>query len=414
MFMCVFVLARKPPIAPLPLYQPLNSSASCSSTTNSCTDVLAKNEKQNLPKKPRPFDVENLILPNTSSQPTQKKTDESDCITLYPGITINSTKAPNESKPKCKELSINIKGNELSEVTYFDSTCGYLDRSAEVKHAQTPINTTLQETHSPQLPVPSPSYPIQTRMPSDSEYINNTITPEASSEVILIKNNSIKSEISKLNQETIIEIPTVNQSSSFWDLHLPNSNKEPKPVNSITIQDLLTTETNLPKKQKRNSNFIKEKCEIKSDQKFLGKFDNCVVLNVPSLVLQQQPPPLKKQKLSKIDLATQKRKIRRQKRHLNQINDEPARKIKKERVVYERIATHKGTVTDFGVQVFGYSDSSSSSSYSSSDYESDSFEADNVVSNSCVNVQLEMRPEKLKFLQLFGLTTFTKKNGELH
>ncbi|KAK4884862.1 hypothetical protein RN001_001133 [Aquatica leii] len=368
--------ARKQPIAPVPLYQQLNNLKCYNATSSLSVHGNITDEK-----KVRPFDVENLIQKNelcetqlkstvfeenkhkvfkkklvnvnhnidkinTTTIKKEIKEEEEDCIVLYP-VSIFEQNAITTSKP----LNLN-------------NSCGTnLDRSAEIKHAQTPINTTIQQSHSPQLPVSSPSYPVQTFLSSDFD-----------------------------SSTTHVET------------------KERESLNNITIKDLLSNNTKI------NNNNVNDKdiCDVGDENKMIHNVENnessCIVLNVP--LINSHQPPQKKQKLSKIDVATRKRKQRREKHNLKRslVDEENIKlKIKKERLVFERITTHKGTITDFGLPVFGYSDSDSSSSYTSSEYETDTeVEFCNLQK---LTTQSDFRQEKLNFLQLFGLITYRKRNA---
>ncbi|KAF5287987.1 hypothetical protein FQA39_LY15569 [Lamprigera yunnana] len=341
--------ARKPPIAPVLHYQQLNN-LQCYNVSHTIVHSNVTDEK-----KIRPFDVENLIQKNTVIETKNNSIEES-----------KDKNAINTSDSIDKTIVVQTKQNEKDCITLYpvtptsvivnNTSTLRLDQSGEIKHAQTLINTTTQQSPSPLLPVSSPSYPIQTLLSSDFD-------------------------------------------SSISNLAV----KERDSLNNITIKDLLSNDINEKKAE----------CDVLNEKKILREnndISSCIVLNVP--LINSHQPPLKRQKLSKIDIATRKRKERRKKHSLKRsVTDEDVKtKIKKERTVFEKITTHKGTVTSFGVPVFGFSDSESSSSYSSSDYESEGVYTD--FSNAPnISTKSEFTHEKLKFLQLFELVTYRKKNA---
>ncbi|XP_031359278.1 uncharacterized protein LOC116182860 [Photinus pyralis] len=294
------------------------------------------------------------------------------------------------------------------------TTCRNLDRSGEIKHAQTPVNCSIQQSHSPQLPISSPSYPVQTFLSSDFDCSKITIVE--SDKLFNGVSHSKQPPVLQPATNTNLEIGTNECKSavSFWDLHLPYSTastfnvqvQERESMGNITIKDLLSQSAN-------NKALVDD--ENNTQPTLMGNESSCVVLNVPAVNCHQ--PPLKKQKVSKIDIATKRRKQLRERRHLKMnciksksVSESDTAKIKRERIVFERITTHKGTVTNFGVPVFGFSDSSSSSSCCSSDYESDVADVEAVNVNDAPLV-LDFAKEKVQFLKLFGIVTHRKRNA---
>lgn len=447
--MFVFVSARKSPIVPKPIYQAVNCEPSYSQG-----QFLKNNSK----KKPGPFDIDSLIGNNNAEKINLKNChlkiddcessiisvdnaddlsskieffdansmkDASNSITLYPGVTIEMTKVNKEDKQKSENVCIstavtdNLTNYSINYTTtnynYINNACTYRDRSAEVKHAQTPIYTNSHQTHSPQLPIPSPNYPVQTTLSTDYTCMNPTCAIEVVNKLKKLNLNEAANEPNLISSNlhfksvSIIQVPNIKrikQNKSFRNLHLPPSNENQKSSNDIAIENILGDNSD----KCNNGNFSESK-------EIVNELKECVILNIPN-VNNHQPPPTKKPKLSKMDISVQKRKRRKEKRQLegsssNKENEKRCRNRKEERVVYERITTHKGTVTNYGVHVYGYSDSSSSSSYTSSESESDTGEMEDFENINATHNKFNLTPEKVKFFQFFGLATQKKKNGEL-
>lgn len=329
----------------------------------------------------------------------------------------------------------------------------FADKSGEVKHARTPLNicsnVTLQ-THSPQLPIPSPNYPIQTQSHNimetaastcqknqihtqpnnnntfvpivNNNYINNT--PQAASQNDLnkidyqivhsidLKNNvnnnkkeSSNEHLTNLSSECkmddIKQINKVNSTTSNIEQHTTtmttNCSSIDKSQNACEL-NVSTIKTEKISETSNHNNNINTNMPIET------KYDNCgafTVLNIPNLQFQQ--PPNKRQKLSKIDLATLRRKIRRQKRLI--------KPREKRTLITSPIHLTNTCKSDFGVAVLGFSDSSSSSSsFTSSSDESDCDEQMDLWIKSGPPCKPDYRKNKLDFLGIFKLTTHVKKN----
>lgn len=225
----------------------------------------------------------------------------------------------------------------------------YPDVTSEVKHARTPLNTIIQQTHSPQLPVPSPNYPI----PTDGFSKVDTIVPT-------------------VNNNYIMMPPTTSQCESkenVTDSHSPHSNRLNGVNDSRQIENL-------------DCNECETNTQCDNQKSAEGESSSFTVLNIPNLNFHT--PPTKRQKLSKIDLATMRRKMRRQK----------MRKCDNEQL-------KNGAECNMG--------SSNSSICSSSDSESDGSEIDLWI-RSGPPCKLDSSPNKLSFLKMFGLTTHNEKN----
>lgn len=332
----VFVSARKPTIAPNQLYQ-FNAQVEPALPQ---TVPNKTNLKEPQKCKPSPYNIDYIVKDLVAKSPPKDQSES---------LPKNGAKIKTEEK-KVKE--------EPSEGRFFDSV--YSDMSSEVKHASTPVNNVSQQTHSPQLPVPSPNLPIEPK-----QVLPNTFVPTINNNYISAPHSTSQNELRKTDCfETHSTELTEKSSNSAKPLTL-------KPINKLCNSTEIVVEN-----QKSNETSF-------------------TVLNIPNLNFQA--PPVKRQKLSKIDVATIRRKMRRQKRLI---------KPKEPKIINDN--NTKVTV-DFGVSVFGYSDNSSSSSLSSSDCESEGPDVDLWI-KSGPPCKLDIRPEKVRFLEIFGLTTHTKKN----
>lgn len=286
-----------------------------------------------------------------------------------------------KSTPEVQQNAVPVPGNQAAKVAQhsmqnpnFEEGSNrpkeggvvyrYPDVCAEVKHARTPLNTVNQETHSPQLPIPSPNYPVQAEAQLPNTIVptinNNYITtPHATSQCDLKENATLSAECcqphsnndkSDLKQTDHLELGETKRNNTAAHLNRANL-----PVTK--------TEKSRPPEQPENS---------------------FTVLNIPNLSFQA-PLPSKKPKLSKIDLATLKRKMRRKKRLKS------AAKVKVE----------GGRCTD-----------TSGSSYSSTESEGECPNADLWIRAGPPS-KPDLKPEKVEFLKLFGLTTHTEKNCKL-
>nr|CAI5829016.1 unnamed protein product [Callosobruchus analis] len=119
------------------------------------------------------------------------------------------------------------------------------------------------------------------------------------------------------------------------------------------------------------------------------------VLNIPNVAVQG-PPPIKKQKLSKIDLAVVRKKAVRR---TNDVEKEKVAKMCREKVTKE-----------YGVTVLDYSDCSSSSSSYESNTDSEEESGVDMIIKSGPPSKPELNPTKLQFLRQCDITTHTIKN----
>lgn len=366
--------------------------------------------------------------------------------------------------------------------------------NSEVKHALTPLNIVSQQpTHSPQLPIPSPNYPVQTRViqtdappPANQtqsggcsnnqnhhQYHNiksindldnsnkvqlinasSHLLPNNTTYVPIINNNYINSpHTTSQNNSNNVVVGKIedgnenNRNCGNGDNELSSLLVDKIEIAKVTLQNALrSSEDLITKKEMRTLKQILEEPIAENDltlnttsfMETAGK-DGCTppiiqpnmqigdgrslfnsipvpttktnngftVLNVPNVTFQ---PPPKKPKLSKIDVATMRKKLRREKRMKprNSENKQP----NKENISKNGDCSKKyDTTTDFGVKVCGYSDSSNSSVYSTSDCESEYSDID-ISITSGPPLKLDNKPEKLSFLQVFGLTTHSEKNSK--
>nr|XP_022915892.1 uncharacterized protein LOC111425848 isoform X1 [Onthophagus taurus] len=309
--------------------------------------------------------------------------------------------------------------------------------NAEVKHAFTPMNAMSQhtQTHSPQLPLPSPNYPVQSRLSqTDLSYkmegetnvpiVNNNYlnTPHVPSQVCngapesIVLPNEHNFDIEKMlntdHQDKFVHQDSINKSSYtilFDNIEqqqkTPNNNnisviiENTRKNNSLIILEDVKHLHNQVVDRKQNENVEQQHQKNNNIIRYFDK-NSRTVLNVPNLHLQ---PPIKRPKLSKLDRNTMKRKEKRLRRDGNKV------KVNKENID-SGVDQSKCVMTDFGVKVYSYSDSSCSSIYSTSDFESDTPDVDLEIRSGPRPI-VDRTPEKLEFLEIFGLTTYEAKNS---
>lgn len=329
--------------------------------------------------------------------------------TDYDGIKQEKTLGPGT---KCDIQ--NVPEKSLCCTNSYVGDYKYNDLSTGVKHARTPINN-VPPTHSPQLPIPSPNYPVQTQLTTDNiipgastiitlttattttssdktdvKNIPNTYVPTINNNYISAPHHTSQKD-NNMQNTTTTTITTVNATINSEHLKASNNhvliNSENNQKNYLYCFKSTTNNSNI-----NNSNILTN--SNKENSQF-------TVLNVPSLNFQS-PPIMKKPKLSKIDLDIVKRKKRRQTRqHIVKVNNS--------KLIADKINANTQKYSyDFGVKVYGYSDSSSSNSYSSSECESDN-EIDLWI-KSGPPCKLDVKPEKIEFLNSFDLTTHDKRN----
>nr|CAH7720839.1 unnamed protein product [Callosobruchus chinensis] len=144
-----------------------------------------------------------------------------------------------------------------------------------------------------------------------------------------------------------------------------------------------TKVTSLPKSTKKKSHLRSKMSE-----------NQFTVLNIPNVAVQG-PPPVKKQKLSKIDLAVVRKKA------VKKTND-----VVKEKVVDIR---REKVTKEYGITVLDYSDCSSSGSSYESSTESEEESGVDMIIKSGPPSKPDLNPLKLQFLRQFDITTHTVK-----
>ncbi|XP_018335742.1 uncharacterized protein LOC108744461 isoform X2 [Agrilus planipennis] len=294
------------------------------------------------------------------------------------------------------KTDIDVRDCKISQNNVWEipKTCYFNAYSvADVKHASTPVSTvvTVDQTHSPQLPVPSPNYPIQSHSSSyTNDFTTSTIT----------FNDNINTRNVFIIEDAHVKIsPLEKDMSKFDDTLFSNSERNQNETvslekNNICKQEMMS-HNNQSLEAHKNVKILIEKMNencpltnkvLSSEVQFIknvplsaDKPSTAIktVLNIPTPHCQ---PPVKRQKISKLDLAIQRRKIRR-------------KRSTKLKLVKENCLI----------------DSERSNSYS--DESSDSSEFPDLWIKSGPPMKNSITSEKLEFLQLFGLTTHSKKNS---
>lgn len=254
-----------------------------------------------------------------------------------------------------------------------------MDKSSEVKHALTPIDRVPTETRSPQLPLPSPNYPVQAQSMLDAPLLTvsssvtgtGTYSPHVTSH---------------------IDTDNVKLDSSAHSTYSTNKSVHKNSVKNQEYSINLKASECGPKVITKKS--LKSNLKVLNGEK--SRINNFTVLNIPNISLTG--PPVKRQKVSKIDLAMIKHKMR--KRNYCTAFDELSQSYRKDKVTYS-----------YGLRITGPSDSSSSSLCSSSDSESE-HEVD-ICIKSGPPLKPDLTKRKLEFLKIFNLTTHNLKNSKL-
>lgn len=360
-FLFLFVSARKPIITPV-----INENVTFpTSTIEQQTD---NNKYQVNVKHFTPFSIDNIV--DVAEPYNNKQGDLKETLIELPikrKEIVANHQVVEQLHEKVKAYDINI-----SNVT---DRYSFADKSSEVKHALTPINRVPTETYSPQLPLPSPNYPIQAQSVSEPVISINLVTTGVS---ICLSSTSHKTVNSKPDSSihSIMSLNKLMYKKNMIDKEKLNKNTK--------LHD------NSVKMNIRGS--LKPSSNILNVRKFPE--NNFTVLNIPNIPLTG--PPSKRQKFSTIDLALLKHKMRKQK----------YRSSFKELTKF----SYKDKFTyDYGVKITGPSDSSSSSLCSSSDSEDDS--AIDLFVKTGPPLKPDTSNEKLEFLKIFQLTTQSIKTG---
>lgn len=256
--------------------------------------------------------------------------------------------------------------------------------------------------------------------PNENTNLNSNTKPVANTNVIEIPNVNKVTEAMVESSSTPVECKNHIQNLTSQESVIKVVPRPFCPVKppQVSIQNTSNAFQNFKSKEIK-TNFTKTM--YSSDNKVITNnvstnalphldYTPYTVLNVP--LLSYVIPPVKKSKMSKIDIATLKKKSLRQKRLLENQSRPKVIKLVAENPSNElRFLKAKSVMTDYGIKIYDYCDSSSSSMYSSSDYDSDSSEVDLWI-KSGPPFKSEKKPEKLNFLKTFGLTTHTVKSCE--
>lgn len=293
--------------------------------------------------KKKPYNIDYIV--NDQSTPKVQKTEQSPVQGNQTRVVQHSTE---NQKVEDEQSNRSPRGTKVRPKE--GGVCSYQDICAEVKHPRTPLNTVNQETHSPQLPMPSPNYPVQTET-----QVPNTLVPT-------VNNNYI----------------TTPQATSQKENATPSCQTHSNRLNNKSDLKQQTDHSNL-EISKRSVNKVNSPPNAKKEERTT---ETCfTVLNIPNLSFQT-PSPSKRPRLSKIDLATLKRKMRRKKRL-----DAEGRTVKSKTEA----------------------DTSDSSCCLSSESESEQPSTELWIKSGPPS-KLDLNPEKVDFLKRFGLTTHMEKN----
>ncbi|KAJ8931607.1 hypothetical protein NQ314_015469 [Rhamnusium bicolor] len=426
--------ARKSTVAPIKASEnhiSTDSSEMCKTAMN--CDIYDKHSNQSKeqvnvkPNKITPYYIEYIVrdLLNTTKSKDKKdnetganikqseKNIDEDRFLEKLEVENNLESIHNEVKLFENETIIEVRKNTQSsenyilknkkDVKFSNDVFTFADKCSEVKHAQTPINNVPPlQTHSPQLPIPSPNYPVQSQSILETSGcrktndLPNTVVPTINNNYITTPQSTSHNDLNKIDNQThSIESlnEPVNKSSVKYNEQLTNFN-----LSECNIKVNTKTEFTNLKKTCVQLRSRKNKRSKKSTINTIVAGNNFTVLNVPNIPFHG--PPVKRQKLSKIDIATIRQKIRRNRKG-------PRIRERKRFLIHNDKFT-----TDFGVTVIGYSDSSSSSSsvFSSSDSDIDDNPVDLWI-KSGPPCKPKLGSDKLKFLSLFELTTHNLKNS---
>lgn len=258
--------------------------------------------------------------------------------------------------------------------------------SGQVKHGSTPINNPSQQTFSPQLPAPSPNYPVQSQVTQIIVEIPKE-NHKAHAGIVPIVNNNYISDIlptSQTCEESSMEVGKKLDGNILVDGHGITTDK-----NDIAMEKKEKTILKFQKQPHSEDNSYECRSGLYS-----GIENQLTILNIPRVL----GPPFKRKILSKIDLAVMKKKMRRQK------------KVKKPKGSNRLIQNSENFTNQSEVDFYNSDSSSSSSSGDESDGEL--LEYDTWI-KSGPPLKQACSPKKMCFLQIFGLTSHTMNNCKL-
>ncbi|KAJ8948124.1 hypothetical protein NQ318_008477 [Aromia moschata] len=406
------------------------SSAELPETRKTTCDISDKSDNRQAAAKstkPTPYYIEYLVrdLPSTSKSKSpdeeveyvkeREQRGDSSVEKKRPQNEIELTGKNVENLAESRTSAATVSDNRSDEGlgTYVNCdgrSCSdiftFADKSSEVKHARTPIdNVPNPQTHSPQLPIPSPNYPVQSQSTAEASACRKTknmpgaVVPTINNNYINTPQSTSHNDLNKIDNRPHSVEPVNREDTRDSSEHLTNLNwsecdrrpdagSEPANCKKICVK-LSSNKNKRSKKSTINTS-------IMTGDKLTG--NNFTVLNVPNIPFHG--PPVKRQKLSKIDVATIRQKIRRSRRT-------PRIKCGRKGSFQNNKIT-----TDYGVTVIGYSDTSSSSSsmFSSSDSESNNKELDLWI-KSGPPCKPDLNKDKLGFFNILHLTTHQLKNS---
>ncbi|CAH0550836.1 unnamed protein product [Brassicogethes aeneus] len=246
----------------------------------------------------------------------------------------------------------------------------------EVKHATTPLQEDPKslQTHTPQLPTPPSNFPVQ--IESSSCHKNPQNLPH-----LIVPTTYNVNRISGLTHQPHL----VASQSKLTDTHSVDLTR----IKANAVAAAAAAE--------------KARAQIDGGGEF-------TVLIIPSLKHSNHDmlinSQMKKVKVSRIEFAMRKRKLRKLRRTTNKETPK-SKKSKLEQA--SSTSSKNGVVTmEWGIPVVGYSNSDTSSSCNSSDYDSDPCPVDLNIKNGPAQ---KPSPEKIHFLNHFGLATPGQKDS---
>lgn len=288
---------------------------------------------------------------------------------------------------------------------YIDKIYAYADKGLEVKHALTPlaigvescfkVNKAVLPLRSPDKPnVPenesppmaNPIHAVQLSQSKSSKKVKNaqviiktagtqvpgpsgsSVTAAAQSVIVTNANTKSAQSIASASSSPVLEVPS---SSPVLEVpKLPTSKVPPK--QRIKRKLSCSPDSGVPSKKAIKSNYT-------------------TVLNIPSFTVSMPPlRPNRKPKISKLDLATLRKKARRQRRmcRISEVNN-----------------------SGNGASILGTSLNHIDSSSSSSDSDDETSSNIDLWIKSGPPLRIPPTRKQLSFLKLFELTTYAGKNS---
>lgn len=392
-------------------------------TPNACPPAQPKLEYIETRDEQRPINVKtesNIFLAPVSTfqlVTTIETTTSSNHVTSYAHSKPQSNQTSVIVSPEMTTVIVTqpmiISLESTSESTFGGyvplvySTCVTHKDSSDAKQARTPL-VASQHTHSPQLPAPSPNYPIQSQIVTpevdkDTRNIPNRNVPILNNNYI---SNNASTQQSDASQMKISEAKQQAIQNKKYKETTTNDKPKKRPVEKfVIISNEIIAHAKTDINNTVNNDYSNNKLENNTDNNFINNNKQpdimlntsinsndvpftqssqqlFTVLNVPivsklRLALEERKPAV-----SKLDLMTARRRIRRFRRLKNKPKTKPL-------------------------------DETDSSVYSSSDSDSDDgLPKVDLWIKSGPPLKPDYRPNKLRFLKIFGLTTHYNKNGK--